>query len=249
MLIKDQAICIRAIDFSETSQIGTFFARATGKISAIAKGSKRPKSPFDGPIEVFSFGDIVFSDSHRDRLATLTEFRQAPTLSHIPTDLFTLNCCLFAAEILDRLTKDFDPHPDLFDQFIQFLRNVDEPQESNRRVQQTLIWLILFQLALLKEVGLRPILNACVNCKRPFSPAWREGYFSSSANGLVCKDCEPSFTNKVKLSAESAACLANLKQLASADSRTLSDIQSVLIYHFTEVLGHRPTMAKYIIRT
>ena len=74
MLTKDLAICIRAIDYSETSQIVTFFTRASGKIGAIAKGSKRPKSAFDGPIEIFSHGRIVFTDSNKEKLATLTEF-------------------------------------------------------------------------------------------------------------------------------------------------------------------------------
>ena len=76
MLTKDAAICIRAVDYSETSQIVTFFTRAAGKINAIAKGSKRPRSAFDGPIEMFSHGKIVFADSTRERLATLTEFEQ-----------------------------------------------------------------------------------------------------------------------------------------------------------------------------
>ncbi|UCC23759.1 MAG: recombination protein O N-terminal domain-containing protein, partial [Planctomycetota bacterium] len=31
MLTKDLAICIRAVDYSETSQIVTFFTRANGK--------------------------------------------------------------------------------------------------------------------------------------------------------------------------------------------------------------------------
>ena len=72
MLTKDTAICVRTTDFSETSQILTLFTRAAGKISAIAKGSKRPKSAFDGPVEVFSYGRIVFSDSTKEKLATLT---------------------------------------------------------------------------------------------------------------------------------------------------------------------------------
>ena len=76
MLTKDAAICIRAVDFSETSQIVTFFARANGKVSVIAKGSKRAKSAFDGPIEILSFGKIVFSNSTREKLSTLTEFEQ-----------------------------------------------------------------------------------------------------------------------------------------------------------------------------
>ena len=94
MLIKDTAICIRAVDYSETSQIVTFFARAAGKISAIAKGSKRPKSAFDGPIEIFSYGKIVFSDSNKEKLATLTEFESAcggAGFTGLSNNLFTLN--------------------------------------------------------------------------------------------------------------------------------------------------------------
>ncbi|MBM4027044.1 MAG: DNA repair protein RecO, partial [Planctomycetes bacterium] len=41
MLTKDQAICLRTVDYSETSQVVTLFARQAGKVRAIAKGSKR----------------------------------------------------------------------------------------------------------------------------------------------------------------------------------------------------------------
>ena len=63
MLTKDHAICIRAVDYSETSQIVTLFTKQNGKIGAIAKGSKRPKSSFDGPIELFAYGRIIFTHS------------------------------------------------------------------------------------------------------------------------------------------------------------------------------------------
>ncbi len=82
MLTKDTAICIRAVDYSETSQIVTFFTRETGKINAIAKGSKGPKSAFDGPIELFASGKIVFVQKS-ERLAILTEFKQQSYFSHL----------------------------------------------------------------------------------------------------------------------------------------------------------------------
>jgi recombinational DNA repair protein (RecF pathway) len=41
MLTRDRAVCIRTVDYSETSQILTLFGRLSGKIRAIAKGSKR----------------------------------------------------------------------------------------------------------------------------------------------------------------------------------------------------------------
>ncbi len=246
MLNKDAAICIRALDYSETSQIVTFFTRTTGKISAIAKGSKRPKSAFDGPIELFSYGKIVFSDSTKEKLATLTEFEQQPGVDSLHTNLFALNCLSFAAELVNLLTNEYDPHPELFDSFLQFLQNTCEHRD-------TISLLILFQLSLLKEIGLRPILNACANCKTRYehraSSIEHRVYFSSSANGLICRDCEASFPDKIRLTKTAANCLANVKLIAEADEKTLNEIEKVLIYHFTETLGHRPKMAKYILCT
>ncbi len=257
MLIKDTAICIRAVDYSETSQIVTFFARAAGKISAIAKGSKRPKSAFDGPIEIFSYGKIVFSDSNKEKLATLTEFESAcggAGFTGLSNNLFTMNCCLFSAELLNNLTHDYDPHPQLFDDFLQFLQNAQE----NKNKHQMLALLILFQLALLKEVGLQPILSYCVNCKTRYDIRKRgmmdegrktrdEVYFSSSANGLICRDCEASFPDKLRLTQTAANCLSNLKLLAESQEKTLIEIETVLVHHFTELLGRKPKMAKYIL--
>lgn len=242
MLTKDAAICIRAIDYSETSQIVTFFTRATGKISAIAKGSKRPKSAFDGPIEILSHGKIVFSDSNKEKLATLTEFESAyggAGFMHLHSNLFALNCCLFATELVDKLTNDYDPHPQLFDHFLQFLKSTGA----------MISLLILFQLALLKEVGLQPILNACVNCKNNFSQDRPQSYFSSSANGLVCRDCEDSFPDRIKLTSTAANTLSNLKLIAETNEKTLNEIEKVLIYHFTEILHRPPKMAKYILKS
>lgn len=250
MLTKDTAICIRTVDYSETSQIVTLFTRETGKVSAIARGSKRPKSAFDGPLEVFSYGKIVFSDSTREKLATLTEFESTgPGLTHLAGNLFTLNCASFAAELVNNLTDDYDPHPQLFDSFLQFLQNTNEQRATSIEHRGMLSLLILFQLALLKEVGLMPVLNACANCKKDFSAKWDEVYFSSSANGLICRDCQSSFPDKIRLTETAANCVSNLKMIAGADEKTLNEIEKVLIYHFTEILGRPPKMAKYILKS
>jgi DNA repair protein RecO (recombination protein O) len=259
MLTKDQAICIRTVDYSETSQVVTFFTKATGKISAIAKGSKRPKSAFGGPIEILSHGRIVFYDSSGEKLATLTEFEPAAgtaCLTLLRNGLFALNCCLFAAELLNLLTDEHDPHPGLFDSFLQFLHDAQDAGDKS----ETLALLILFQLALLKEVGLQPILSHCANCKtsieyRVSSIEYRalsiehRVYFSSSANGLICRDCEPAFQDKFKLSRDAATCLANLKLLAESPQKTLLEVEKLLAHHFTELTGHRPKMAKHVLKT
>jgi len=246
VLTKDTAICIRAIDYSETSQILTFFTRDTGKIGAIAKGSKRQKSSFGGPFEIFSYGKIVFAESNKDKLSTLTEFESSfggAGFSALSTNLFTLNCCLFGAELLNKLTHDYDPHPQLFDDFFQFLQNAGEGTNNS----DTLTLLILFQLSLLKEVGLKPILSHCVNCRNDFNMGSAQVYFSSLSNGLICRDCEAAFPDKIRLSISAANCLSNQKLLAGAKENTLKEIEKLLTLHLTETLGHKPKMAKYIL--
>jgi DNA repair protein RecO (recombination protein O) len=251
MPIKDSAICIRAVDYSETSQVVTFFARATGKFTAIAKGSKRPKSAFDGPIEIFSLGRIVFFDSNKEKLATLTEFQQKPPFVNLSGNLFALNYALFAIELLNNLTEDYDPHPQLFDSLLQFLQNLSESQATSHEPREPLSLLILFQLVLLKEVGLTPILNYCVNCKTRYEKRDTSGefYFSSSANGLICRDCEANFPDRIRVTTSVANCLANLKLLAEADEKTTAQIEKLLISHFTQILGRQLKLAKHILNS
>jgi DNA repair protein RecO (recombination protein O) len=250
MLTKDTAICIRALDYSETSQILTLFTRAAGKISVIAKGSKRPKSAFDGPVEVFSYGRIVFSDSTKEKLVTLTEFEQQPGFADLANNLFALNCCLFGAELVNSLTNEYDPHPELFDGFLQFLHNINEIRDTRYEIRDLLSLLILFQLVLLREIGLMPILNACANCKTSHGSRATsdEFYFSSLANGLICRDCEASFPDKIELTKDAANCLANAKSIAEAQEKTLDEIELVLVKHFTEILHRPPRMAKYVLK-
>src|SRR4030042_2470103 len=108
MLKKDKGICIRTTDYSETSQILTFFTADTGKLSLIAKGAKRPKSSFGGPVQLLTAGDMVFSVRGGEKLGTLTEFNPTFFSSALRKKLFALNCALFVAELLNLFTKELD---------------------------------------------------------------------------------------------------------------------------------------------
>lgn len=242
MLKKDLAVCIRTVDYSETSQIVTLFAKDAGKLSAIAKGSRRPKSSFDGPLELFAHGPVVYSETGRDKLATLTEFQQQKSFSFPARNLFALHCASLAAELLDKMTDEYDPHPELFNAFLDFLQNTDE-------TGYTLELLILFQLALLRESGLMPIFDHCTNCKEACDRAniKSDYYFSSSTSGLICRDCEASFPDKIKVSAAALKVILNLNDIHNTDEKTLNEIERLLIAHFTELLHKSPRMAKYVL--
>ena len=176
----------------------------------------------------------------------MTEFEQQSNFGRLAESLFALNCSFFAVELINLLTEEYDPHPGLFDSFLGFLQKANEQRATNNRQQDILVLLILFQLTLLKEVGLEPILKTCANCKTSFSAAWPKVYFSSLANGLICRDCEDSFPDKSRLTGAAASRLSNPDLLARSQEKMLDEIENVLIYHFTELLHKPPKMAKYV---
>jgi DNA repair protein RecO (recombination protein O) len=240
VLTKDKGICIRTTDYSESSQILTFFTCQTGKINAIAKGAKKPKSSFGGAIELCTVGDMVFVLKDGDKLATLTEFN--PTFFGIKTrkKLLALNCSLFAADLLNLFTKEHDPHLSVFNEAVSFLQKLEESGDD-----KVLSLLIPFEFSVLGETGSMPVCEACSNCRRKFSSDWKDFYFSSMANGLLCKDCEGVFIDRKQIALACAQYLNNPTNTVP-DYKTLVLIQNLLLDYITHILERPPRTATMI---
>lgn len=245
MPIKDRGICIRVVDYSETSQVVTVFTRDNGKISAIAKGSKRAKSAFDGPLEMLSMGSLMFSPSAGGQgLATLTEFDQLPFGTALAGSYLGMNCGLFAAELVDEFTDELDPHPELFDYFEKFLQRLCQVDQNRQRLGLA-IW---FELKLLDQAGLGPIFERCGNCGKEFDQNWPGAYFSSDKSCLLCRDCQMSFPDRLAVSTEAVFCLAQTTNIRRAGPDTLKNAQKLLLYHLRQCLGKKLKMGKYTLQ-
>ena len=84
--IRDQAVCVRQWDFSETSQTVSLFCREQGMIRGLAKGSRRERSSFSGGFDLFTRGEIVAIVKPGRDLATLTEWTCLLYTSPSPRD-------------------------------------------------------------------------------------------------------------------------------------------------------------------
>ena len=120
--IKDNAIVLRRLDYSETSQVLAFFTRRHGQRRLIAKGVKRStKKKFSPGIDLLEQGELVFW--HRPQsesgLATLTEWRQTNLFVGLRAGLDRWYAGQYAAEITASMTQENDPHPALYDAFVR----------------------------------------------------------------------------------------------------------------------------------
>ena len=118
---KATAIVLRTIDFSETSAIVTLLTREFGKISALAKGARRPKGPFESALDLLGLVRIVFLRKSSDALDLLTEAKLERRFRPAGGKLTSLYAAYYVAELLNELTDDYDPHPELFDAAVETL--------------------------------------------------------------------------------------------------------------------------------
>ena len=74
-------IILRTRPLTETSLIVHWLSPNFGRIATVAKGARRPKSPYAGKLDLFYEADFSFSPSRTSELHTLREVRLRKTNS------------------------------------------------------------------------------------------------------------------------------------------------------------------------
>lgn len=155
--IKDEAICVRHWDWSETSQTVALMTREHGLLRCLAKGSKREKAPFSGGLEIATLGQLVAIVRPSSELVLLTQWDLTDPLYLLRTDLARYHAAMYAIDLIPRLINDHDPHPELFDALRKTLVLLgSDPACSPVQIARVLLW---FQWVLLVQIGSRPELR------------------------------------------------------------------------------------------
>jgi DNA repair protein RecO (recombination protein O) len=174
--VIDEAICIRQWDWSETSQTCALFTRGLGMVRALAKGSRRPKSPYSGGVEILTRGRIGLILRPNSDLALLTEWDLVEMFPALRAKLRIHNAGLYMADLIGHAIHDHDPHPALYDSMLESLRLL-------RGAEDVASALLKFQWSVLVETGYTPVLDANVRTGEAIAPA-RSYLFSPSLGGL-----------------------------------------------------------------
>ena len=109
---SDRAVVIRLTDYSETSQIVSFFTQRHGQTRLIAKGIKRgTKKRFKTGMDLLELGEVAFAPARGDaELGTQTSWHQIDMFDGLRRQLPRLYAGLYLAELLGTLTEQGDPH-------------------------------------------------------------------------------------------------------------------------------------------
>jgi DNA repair protein RecO (recombination protein O) len=175
------AICIRDLDWSETSQLVVLLTQNHGKVRGLAKGSRR-QSPssvarFSGGINLLNLGQAIVTTKPATQLAAITEWDLRGDHHHLRTALAAQWSAMYAADLANAMLADEDPHPGAFAALLEMLRASDRPDAVPAA-------LLRFQWRLLSDVGYRPELERDVDDGEPLGTA-RAYSFDPRLGGLT----------------------------------------------------------------
>jgi DNA repair protein RecO (recombination protein O) len=141
------AILLRRTKLSETSLIVTWLTETHGLIKTVAKGARRPKSPFAGRLDLFFEADVQFLRSKRSELHTLRELALRATHDAVRQSYLRLEVGAHFVELIELTSVTDHPIPEVFDLLRRALGFLDT-QEPSRRA------LLHFERELAKSLGL-----------------------------------------------------------------------------------------------
>jgi len=242
---KASAIVLRVIEFSESSLVLTLFTREFGKIQGLAKGGKRLKGPFESALDLLALCRIVFLRKSSEALDLLTEAKLQRRFRIPGRDLAGLYAGYYVAELLNELTDQYDPHPELFDLADETLAGLSAGEPVANRI-------LRFELSGLRLLGHLPSLETCVECGNPVPMAGRVA-FGQLDGGVLCGNCRE---GKRQVASVSAGVLRIMAQLAEPggriwrrmeiDARTRGELRGVLNHYLYSLLGRKPRLHQYL---
>jgi len=186
--VRDDALLLRRIPYSDTSLICHFLTAGHGRIAVMARGARRPKSPFRASLEPLYDLQISWR-SGRTGMGTLVDIQRGESLLQPLLSLHGLELLAIAS----RLFQEGDPH------------GFDETKAALSRLagggrQQGLPAAAWF---LLDAAGWLGDLSRCWRCGREAEQMmfWQHGQ-------LVCSQCGRGVPVSAGLSKSIAAVLA-----------------------------------------
>ena len=177
-LYKTEAIVLKQTPIGEADRILTLYTPDMGKLRAVARGARRPKSKLGGHVEVLSH--LRLSLAQGRSLDVVTQADTIHSFRRIREDLGTLSQALYLVDLVGNFTPEESSNHPLYQLLLNALGWLEESNQHG-------LLLRYFEMRLLHHTGYRPEVYYCVQCRAELKP--KDHLFSPSLGGIICPDC------------------------------------------------------------
>ncbi|MFH1197029.1 MAG: DNA repair protein RecO [bacterium] len=235
-IIKTRALVIRKLNYGDSSIIADFFTEHCGKVAAIIKGARSPKSRTGKLIDICNLVQIVYYHKESREIQFVKEVDLLEHFHVLKNDLDRLKYALAVSELLERLTIENEPHERLFRGVEKILQLINDPDIDYKFV------FARFFLFFIEELGYQiPIANCSVCGKEIIS---KEKSAFSFFSGVLCSGCKKNDLGNIEMTEELFEILFCLsrkncsKKFSEHDlNRIISLFEKYMMHHVHEFKG------------
>jgi len=217
---------------------------ASARVTCRKRPARRPKSAFEGALDLLALIRIVFLRKSSDALDLLTEARLERRFRSAQRELARLYAGYYVAELLAELTEPGDPHRELFLAAERTLLALDQEAPLAETV-------LRFEAAALTQVGHMPALAQCVACGRPVEAVDRVP-FGMTAGGVLCDQCRPGRRGVVSVSGAVVEAIRRAAEIEDGGQPLViepairGELRAVMGNYFAHLVGHRLRISEHV---
>ncbi len=241
------AVVLKTTDYGESDRVVSLFSEERGKLSAFARGARASRKRFGGALEPFTLLVASLKERPAGDLYTLENVSVRTGFGAIRGDLTRIACAGYACDLARELTRDAEPHPELFQLLVAYLGQLDRGPARPAALRA-------FELGALREAGFAPRLDVCARCGAAVEAATAARHaFDLAHGGVLCPTCDEGGQETLPVSREGLAALVRLSRVgleaALQDPLTPAagtEAQRLLARFIEHLVGHRLASRKFL---
>ncbi len=230
--LKVDAVVLRHTDWGEADRLVWLYTLESGKLRAVAKGVRKPRSRKAGHLEPFTHVRLLLA-AGRD-MPIITQAEAQDTFLDLREDLVRVGYAAYVVELLDRFTYEEGENVPLFRLLVETMARLDSEEDPEFAVRY-------YEVRLLDLAGFRPHLFQCVNCGKDIKP--EDQFFSADLGGLLCPGCGRALTEARFISLPAVRLLRHLQRSSYREARRLRltsavdrEVEQLMQAYFTYLL-------------
>ena len=174
------AIVLRYANYRDNDRMLTLFSPTKGRIEALARGCRKPRSPILNASELFALGDFELYE--RGNHLTVVSANLMETFYPLRADFDRLAVGTYLLGVVENVIQPGVPAQETFMLLLHTLSRLTFFDQPWRPL------LTGFLLHLSQSEGFAPRLHHCVHCQRRIADG-ESMWFDLTEGGLVCRDC------------------------------------------------------------
>lgn len=175
--VEVTGMVLNVMPIGENDKRITLLTKERGKITAFARGARRPNSPLLAATSPFSFGQFEVYEGRSSymviKVSISNYFRE------LATDYLAAYYGFYFLEVADYCCQENNDEREMLKLVYQSLRALESAAFDNRLVR------VVFELKALAVNGEGPNVFSCIRCRRNDELT----FFSVKRGGMLCKDC------------------------------------------------------------